>query len=53
MTELARITGALEQAYAAIEKLCAVMSAVLDAGRTLQLRLLHDHPRLRLLGARA
>src|SRR5260370_14874817 len=28
MTDLARITGALEQSYAAIEKLCAVMSAV-------------------------
>jgi uncharacterized protein (TIGR03083 family) len=27
MTELARITGALEQSYVAIEKLCAVMSA--------------------------
>src|SRR5258708_5095178 len=27
MTDLARITGALEQSYAAIEKLCAVMSA--------------------------
>ena len=27
MTDLARITGALEQSYAAVEKLCAGMSA--------------------------